>query len=49
MKEHEFKHLKEAESIIRRWKKVRAIILKRKSSFTVYEWMEIENLIKTVE
>ena len=46
MKAKALKEVREAYSIIRRWEKLRPIIIKRRSAFTIYEWMEIENIIR---
>jgi len=43
------KRLKECESVVRRFKKIKHYIVKRKSAFGVYEWLEIESLIRIVE
>ena len=39
------KHNRKVYSIRNRWKEIREIIIKRKSAFTVYEWIVIEEFI----
>ena len=49
MSDKESKNIKEAGSIVRRWIEIRQIIIKRKSAFTVYEWMKIKEFINIIE
>ena len=37
----------EAYSILKRWKEIRPIIIKRKSAYTIYEWMRIKRFMNT--
>ena len=49
MTANKFKNHRESSSIRSRWKEIREIIIKRKSAFTVYEWMRIKDFMNVTE
>ena len=49
MTDRVYDDLKQLASIRRRWKEVLAIITKRRTAFTLYEWMQVVNLSKMLD
>ena len=49
MSDRVLKHLKESESIIRRWQEIRQIVIRRKSAYTIYEWIKITEFLNITE
>jgi hypothetical protein len=49
MSDRVLKHLRESESIIRRWKEIRQTVIRRKSAYTIYEWIKIKEFLNITE
>ena len=49
MTANKFKNQRESSSIRWRWKEIREIIVKRKSAYTVYEWMKIKDFMNVTD
>lgn len=49
MTSNKLKRISESSSIRNRWKEIREIVIRRKSAFTVYEWLRIKEFMNVTE